>query len=78
MFCDIRSCQYNSMSSCLLNADTCDLRDLEKRNRAEEPIQYGDEDEPILRCPSCDEDVTDLMDCGINFCPHCGKRWYGK
>lgn len=42
---------------------------------AKAPVQYGDEEEPILRCPSCDEDVTDLVECGFNFCPYCGSKW---
>lgn len=60
------------------NPNTCEIMRLINRDKAKEPIQYGDEDEPMLRCPSCDENVTDLMDCGFNFCPYCGKRWYGK
>lgn len=41
------------------------------------PINFGDEDEPIMRCAHCNEDVTDLIDCGFKFCPYCGGRWEG-
>ena len=51
---------------------------LVERDTAKAPVQFGDEDEPMLCCPYCDENVTDLMECGFNFCPYCGKRWYGK
>lgn len=60
------------------NISVCELNEYQKQNKAEELIQYGDDDEPMLRCPSCDENVTDLMDYGFNFCPYCGKRWCGK
>lgn len=76
--CDIRICLYNGDGKCIVDRDSCEMMDWKLRDTAEEPIQYGDEEEPILHCPSCDEDVTDLMDCGFNFCPYCGKRWYGK
>ena len=79
MTCGIVSCVFNDNGECVLkNPNTCEIMRLINRDNAEELIQYGDEDESILRCPSCDEDVTDLMDCGFNFCPYCGKRWYGK
>ena len=52
------------------------IRELKERDTAKAPIQYGDEDEPILRCPHCDENVTDLTECGFNFCPYCGGRWW--
>lgn len=54
------------------------IQELKERDTAQLTVQYGDEDEPILRCPHCDEDVTDLMECGFDFCPYCGKRWYGR
>lgn len=76
--CDILKCLYNGDGKCILDKDSCELNKMNEQNTAEEPIQYGDEDEPILRCPSCDENVTDLMECGFNFCPYCGKRWYGE
>lgn len=79
MTCRIITCVYNDNDECILkDPSVCEIMELKSRDTAEEPIQYGDEDEPMLRCPSCDEDVTDLMDCGFNFCPYCGKRWYGK
>lgn len=74
--CGIRACEKNLGGECAANVDGCELLDWKSKNTAEKPIQYRDEDEPILRCPSCDENVTDLMDCGFNFCPYCGKRWY--
>lgn len=52
------------------------IMELKERDDAKAPIQYGDEDEPILRCPHCDENVTDLTECGFNFCPYCGGRWW--
>lgn len=50
------------------------IRELKERDTAKAPVQYGDEDEPVLRCPHCDEDVTDLTECGFNFCPYCGQK----
>ena len=44
-----------------------ECREAVEKQKAKEPIQYGDDDEPMLRCPSCDENVTDLMDYGFNF-----------
>lgn len=76
--CDIRIFLYNGDGKCIVDRDSCEMMDWKLKNTAEEPTQYGDEDEPMLRCPSCKEDVTDLMDCGFNFCPYCGKRWYVK
>ena len=54
------------------------ILELKEQDDAKAPVQFGDEDEPMLRCPYCDENVTDLMECGFNFCPYCGKRWYGE
>ena len=54
-----------------------ELNEILERDTAKTPVQYGDEDEPILRCPHCNEDVTDLIECGFNFCPYCGGRWEG-
>ena len=51
------------------------IRELKERDTAKTLVQFGDEDEPMLRCPHCDENVTDLMECGFNFCPYCGGRW---
>lgn len=50
------------------------IRELKERDTAKAPVQYGDEDEPVLRCPHCDEDVTDLTEYGFNFCPYCGQK----
>ena len=44
-----------------------ECREAVEKQKVKEPIQYGDDDEPMLRCPSCDENVTDLMDYGFNF-----------
>lgn len=55
--------------------DPKEIEGLKERDTAKAPVQYGDEDEPILRCHHCDEDVTDLIECGFNFCPYCGGRW---
>ena len=49
--------------------------ELKDRDTARTPVQYGDEDEPMLRCRHCDENVTDLIECGFDFCPYCGGRW---
>ena len=54
------------------------ILELKERDDAKAPVQFGDEDEPMLRCPHCDENITDLIECGFNFCPYCGKRWYGE
>lgn len=53
------------------------ILELKERDTAKEPVQFGDEDEPMLRCPHCDENVTDLIECGFDFCPYCGGRWEG-
>lgn len=53
---------------------TQEILGLKERDTAKELVQYGDEDEPVLRCPHCDEDVTDLTECGFNFCPYCGQK----
>lgn len=79
MTCGIISCVFSDNGECVLkNPNTCEIMRLINQDKEDKPIQYGDDDEPMLRCPSCDENVTDLMDCGFNFCPYCGKRWYGK
>lgn len=52
-----------------------EIMELKERDTAKVPVQYGDEDEPMLRCSHCDENVTDLIECGFNFCPYCGGRW---
>ena len=36
---------------------SCKMMNWKLRDTAEEPIQYKDEDESILRCPSCDKNV---------------------
>lgn len=53
------------------------IMELKERDTAKEPVQFGDEDELMLRCPHCDENVTDLIECGFDFCPYCGGRWDG-
>ena len=54
-----------------------EIAELKEWDTAKEPVQFGDEDEPMLRCPHCDENVTDLIECGFDFCPYCGGRWEG-
>ena len=61
----------------LTNEEVERYKRLKERDTAKEPVQFGDEDEPMLRCPHCDENVTDLVECGLIFCPHCGGRWEG-
>lgn len=64
----------NAMEETLLST-LMDMEELIGRDKALQPINYGDDEEPIIRCPHCNEDAADLMDCGFKFCPYCGGRW---
>lgn len=76
MRCRIITCVYNDNGECVLkNPNVCEIMQLINRDKAKSPIQFGDDDKPMLCCPSCDKNVTDLINCGFNFCPYCGKRW---
>ena len=37
-----------------------ECREAVEKRKVKEPIQYGDDDEPMLRCPSCDEMVRKI------------------
>ena len=34
---------------------------------------YGDDEDGIMPCPFCEEDLYDDKECGFNCCPHCGQ-----
>ena len=34
---------------------------------------FGDCEDGELLCPSCQEDLWDLKECGFNNCPYCGQ-----
>lgn len=53
-----------------------DIENLIQKDLDLHPINFGD-DEPMMRCPHCNKDVTDLTECGFKFCPYCGGRWEG-
>lgn len=66
MICGVTMCVFNKNAECVLrNMNTCEIMGV---------LKYGDDDRPIMRCPSCNRDTTDLMECGFSFCPYCGRR----
>lgn len=48
--------------------------ELKERYMMKELLNYGDENEVILKCQGCEEDLTDISECGFNFCLYCGQR----
>lgn len=40
---------------------------------------YGDDEDGIMPCPFCKEDLYDDKECGFNNCPYCGQAidWEG-
>lgn len=72
--CDVRICKYNVGGKCSKDLRSCEVLDWKKQNIPEDFIQHGDK----VCCPSCEEDVTFLLDYKFDYCPYCGKRWYGQ
>lgn len=33
----------------------------------------GDEDDIYAYCPNCDTNISDIRDCGWDYCPYCGQ-----
>lgn len=33
----------------------------------------GDEDDIYVYCPECDTDISDIRECGWDYCPYCGQ-----
>lgn len=40
-------------------------------------LLYGDPEDGKMPCPSCNEDLWDLKECGFDYCPYCGQalKW---
>lgn len=50
-----------------------ECREAKEKQRVKQVILYGDCEDGKLICPSCNEDLWDLRECGFDFCPYCGQ-----
>ena len=53
-----------------INTVTTAILALEKQV-SKKPILYGDSEDGKLLCPSCEEDLWDVKECGYSGCPYC-------
>lgn len=58
--------QYKAIGT----VDEC--REAREKQTPKQPTLYGGEDGKMI-CPSCNEDLWDLKECGFDFCPYCGQ-----
>jgi len=42
-----------------------------EKQMPKKPEFYGDSEDGKLLCPSCNEDLWDVRECGYNGCPYC-------
>lgn len=50
-----------------------ECRKAREKEEIKELKLYGECEDAKLLCPSCGEDLFDLIDCGFSNCPYCGQ-----
>lgn len=50
-----------------------ECRKAREKEKIKELKVYGECEDAKLICPSCGEDLFDLIDCGFSNCPYCGQ-----